>query len=275
MISLGWRHRRTLGTLAALAVLGAQAKAAPVTFDSQSEWLAAADNANTYTFDFDDSEVVSQDDQFLRFAQTVSPSVPDEVGVTVSGIRGGDDVRDCRQSNCIFVDNILSDSVIGMDQSGTDAINQALLQFQQIGGLRITGAYFTFANIDTGDEPNERTDNNSLIEMQSSEPFSPPTTVASASIQGKAASSSVGFLFQDAEDTFVSALFGANQQGRPLGTRISRITLITLDDHQAAIEAASMDDPDDGNPGGEIPLPGSAILMLSAVGLYKSLKRKA
>ena len=269
MLSHLYKYSRhyTVINLAAAAFAGAQALAAPVTFGSATDWRAAADNAKTYNFDFNQSEVSSVDDQFLRFAQSVPGTVSDEVGVTVSGVRNGGGLSNCSPSGCVFVDNILSDSVIGMDSVGSDSIDQALLQFTQFGGLRITGAFFTFANIDTGDEPQFRSANNGLIEMQTGGVLSAPTTVTSARIGGNDTRVGVGFLFEDAEDTFASALFGADNAALLLGSRITSLTLITLDDHLAAIEAAEMDVPD--IPGKPIPLPGAAWFMLSVIGVWR------
>jgi len=260
----------TVINLAAAAFVGAQAVAAPVTFESQAGWLAAADNANTYTFDFNQNEVTSTTPESLSYRQPV-PGTTDSVGVVTSGLRNGVRVSDCGTSGCVFVDNIGSDSVVGMDVSGSDAIDQVQLAFAQAGGLRITGAFFTFANIDRGDEPDDRADNNGLIEMRTGTSTLNSEFAASAEIDGNSASTSVGFLFEDAEDTFISALFGADNTARLLGSRITRLTLITLDDHLAAIEAAKMDDPD--NSGDPIPLPGAAWLMLSAIGVWRGFTR--
>ena len=159
-----------------------------------------------------------------------------------------------------------------MDQLGSDAIDQALLAFAPAGGLRVTGAFFTFANLDRGDEPDDRIGNNGLIEMQTGNSTLSATTVTSAVIGGNDSTTRVGFLFEDAEDTFISALFGPSNPSRLLGSRITSLTLITLDDHLAAIEAANTDDPD--RPSEPIPLPGAALFMFSALGAWRALKRR-
>ncbi|MEO1657815.1 MAG: hypothetical protein AAFR65_08840 [Pseudomonadota bacterium] len=257
------RTQRGAGAaIAALMALGAQAHAALQTFDSRAEWEAAAFGAQTLTINFENDEVGFQNTNVTTFRVNVDTNTVFQVGA--QGLRGGNLTNDCGGSSCVFPDTLGSLSVLGMDTIDPNSIDRAFLSFPEVGSTTVSGIYFNVANLDRQDIGDDRIATNSKIEVQTGNSPETATTVASQSVLGNTGGGA-GFLFDEAEDVFNYAIFGRSGGGL-LGGRLSSVTEIFRDDHLAAIEAFN-DDNGGGGPGEVIPLPGAAMLMLSALGL--------